>query len=35
MIVNKPKKMQWNIENVVMIVINHFEINQISALNHP
>ena len=27
--------MQWNIENVVMVVTKHLEINQISALNVP
>ena len=29
------KKVQWNMENVVMIVIEHLEMNQISALNNP
>ena len=29
------KKMQWNIENILMITIKHLEIHQISALNNP
>ena len=27
--------MQWNIENIIMIVINHLRFNQISASNDP
>ena len=29
------KKMQWNIENIVMITIKYLQINQILALNNP
>ena len=28
-------KMQWNIENVILLVNKHFEINQILASNNP
>ena len=27
--------MQWNIENIVMIVLKHLEMNQFSVLNNP
>ena len=30
----KKKKFNWNIENVVMIIIKHLEINQVLALNN-
>ena len=29
------KKIPWNIDNKVMIVIKHLEMNQILALNNP
>ena len=28
-------KMQWNIENIVMITIKHLQMNRILALNNP
>ena len=27
--------MQYNIKNIVIIMIKHFQMNQISALNNP
>ena len=27
--------MQWNIENIVRIIIKHLQMNQILALNNP
>ena len=29
------KLLQWNVENIVMMVIKHLKMNQISALNKP
>ena len=29
------KKMQWNSENIIMILIKHLQRNQILALNYP
>ena len=29
------KWLQWDIKNIVMIVLEYFEINQILALNNP
>ena len=29
------KKMLWNIENIVMMLIKHLEMNQIFSLNKP
>ena len=31
----KCKNAQWNIENIVMIVIKSLQMNQISVLNNP
>ena len=28
-------KMQWNIEDIIVIAIKHLEMNKISALNNP
>ena len=37
MFINKQKSpiKKWNIENIVLIVIKHLKINQISALHDP
>ena len=35
MIINKEKILQWNIKNVVMIIIKHLQINQILTSNNP
>ena len=29
------KKMQWNTKNLVMMMIEHLQVNQVSALNNP
>ena len=29
------QKMQWNFENIIMIMIKHLEMNRILALNNP
>ena len=35
MIMGKLKKLQWSIENLVMILIKYLEMNQILALDKP
>ena len=34
-LIKKKKKVQWNIENIVMITLKQLQMNQISALNDP